>query len=68
MSMRKRKPLSFKHAERELREVGMALAYGPTSSESGQPRWFVATEAGEIVSEGLSWAEAHAAALKRVTA
>lgn len=63
-----KKRLSFKHAEKELRERGLALAYGPTGSESGQPRWFVATEAGEVVCEGGSWVEAHEAALKRVTA
>jgi len=68
MSTGKRKPLSFKQAERELRELGLALAYGPTGSRAGQPRWFVATETGEIVCEGGSWVEAHAAALKRVTA
>lgn len=62
--MSRKKPLTLKQAEKELRERGLALAYGPHQSASGERRWFVATEVGRVVAEGRGWQEAFENAMR----
>lgn len=65
MTAPRKQRLSFKQAEKELRERGLALAFGPHANASGTPRWFVATEAGDVLLEAESWREAHEATIRK---
>lgn len=66
--MSRKNPLTLKQAEKQLRERGLALAFGQHESASGERRWFVATEDGRVVAEGGTWAAVVDEVLKGETA